>query len=240
MGEPNLLDVIRENSQSATDQGARFERLAVAALTKIEDYGFESVWLWHDWPDRVQLGFNGDIGIDIVARHVDNGLWAIQCKFHRGKVPSAGIERFLAVARSCPFDKTMLVSTGMLHTASQEQLDEAGTQIVEVSDVMRWESVLDPTCIKSLTSGPAAGQDFRARRGPTPHISWLCPLKQKALPGDDSLCGGNSYKVFNDLRQSVTTCDVHLRHAGGWLSQRSTDELARRARAAAPPSDEPF
>ena len=69
---------------------------------------------------------------------------------------------------------------------------------------------------------------------------WACPLKRKALPADEEPCDGARYKVFNDLRQSVTTCDVHLRHAGGWLSQRSTGELARRARADAPPSDEPF
>lgn len=224
MGDQNLLDVIRENARSTTDQGTRFERLALAALTEIEDYGFESVWLWHDWPDRVALGFGGDIGIDIVAHHGDSRLWAIQCKFHRGKVPSAGIERFLAVAQSCPFEKTMLVSTGALNPASQAKLDDAGTQIIGVCDVMRWESVISPASIESLTSGLVGqGRPSEIQTGARIPRSWSCPLNRNG-PVDDQPCDGPRYKVYNDLRQSVTTCAVHLHHAHRFLEERSAAE----------------
>lgn len=82
----DLAQVLDELKQQYGGNSARygyaFERLMVEFLRHDPVYAeqFDEVWRWDDWP------YNGgarDTGIDLVARHRDDGSFtAIQCKFY--------------------------------------------------------------------------------------------------------------------------------------------------------------
>lgn len=81
-----ILQQYRDNSAFNRDLGDRFERLMRAYLKLDPKYvgQYEDVWLWKDWPQRAELGYNApDTGIDLVAKRRDGeGFCAIQCKFY--------------------------------------------------------------------------------------------------------------------------------------------------------------
>ena len=76
-----ILDKYRKISFSERDKGDRFERLMQAYLKTDPKYAylFKSVWLWNEFPGKLDLG-GGDTGIDLVALTHEGDFWAIQCK----------------------------------------------------------------------------------------------------------------------------------------------------------------
>lgn len=77
----NILDKYRKISFSERDKGDRFERLMKAYLLTDPKYAykFKKVWLWNEFPSKMDLGGN-DTGIDLVALTNEGDYWAIQCK----------------------------------------------------------------------------------------------------------------------------------------------------------------
>jgi predicted helicase len=75
----DVLDTIRESSDSTHEMGFRFE-LATLYFLKNDPFWkqkFSEVWMWADAP----VCSGHDTGIDLVARDADtDGYWAIQCK----------------------------------------------------------------------------------------------------------------------------------------------------------------
>ena len=59
-------------------RGRQWERLCKWFLQNDSRYKgqLEKVWLWDEWPGR----WGPDAGIDLVAKHRDGSLWAIQSK----------------------------------------------------------------------------------------------------------------------------------------------------------------
>lgn len=76
-----VLENYRKISFSEKDKGDRFERLMKAYLLTDPKYAykFKKVWLWNEFPGRLDLGGN-DTGIDLVALTIEGDYWAIQCK----------------------------------------------------------------------------------------------------------------------------------------------------------------
>ena len=116
------------------DMGRRFERLMCRIFeAHPHEYGpdrFERVWLWMDWPDRAALGYGADIGIDIVAEQTaayGGGLCAIQCKHYAPdhKVPTSGVDSFLAASSNPIFTSRILVVTSDLERAGWTKTDKA-------------------------------------------------------------------------------------------------------------------
>ena len=62
-----ILNKYRKYSFSDRDKGNRFERLMQAYLKTDPKYAylFKSVWLWQEFPRKIDLG-GGDTGIDLV------------------------------------------------------------------------------------------------------------------------------------------------------------------------------
>ncbi|MCY3948558.1 MAG: DEAD/DEAH box helicase family protein, partial [Acidimicrobiaceae bacterium] len=137
--EPEVFRLIRRLPLSTREKGTRFELVMQAALHEHPELGFDEVWMWMDWPDRLAYGFRDDPGVDLVARHPKTGLWAIQCKFYAdGTVPSDRIARFLSTGLSPPFDATMLVNTGRTTRNSFADLSRAGTKLVDLAELETW------------------------------------------------------------------------------------------------------
>ena len=119
---------------SPAEVGRRFEQLMRRVFqTHPHEYGperFARVWLWGDWPDRAAGGYGADIGIDIVAEQTDaygGGLCAIQCKHYAPdhKVPTSGIDSFLAASSNPIFASRILVLTSDLERAGWTKINKA-------------------------------------------------------------------------------------------------------------------
>ena len=128
------LSTLRSEAGGPADSGRRFERLMRRAFeTHPYEYGperFEHVWLWSDWPERTALGYGADLGIDLVAKQTSayrGGLCAIQCKNYAEahKVPTSGVDSFLAASGAEHFSSRILVVTSDLEQAGWTKVKKA-------------------------------------------------------------------------------------------------------------------
>ena len=128
------LDTLRSEAGGPADSGRRFERLMRRAFeTHPYEYGperFEHVWLWSEWPERTAMGYGADIGIDLVAKQTPaygGGLCAIQCKNYAAthKVPTSGVDSFLAASGAEHFSSRILVVTSDLGQAGWTKVEKA-------------------------------------------------------------------------------------------------------------------
>ena len=150
------LDALRSEAAGPADAGRRFERLMRRAFeTHPHEYGparFKRVWLWSEWPQRTEFGYGQDIGIDLVADQTaayGGGLCAIQCKnYAEGhKVPTSGVDSFLAASGTARFTHRILVITSDLERAGRTKVDNASPRC----------EVIGPD---RLDSWPAAWREF--------------------------------------------------------------------------------
>ena len=107
-----VIDAIRSQATSEHDKGHRFERLVRLALKTDRTYRaqFEEVWMWSDWPDRRG---EPDAGIDLVAKNVDGGFTAIQCKCYSDDYPlmKEDIDSFFTASGRQPFTHRIIITT---------------------------------------------------------------------------------------------------------------------------------
>jgi len=97
-----ILERYRKYSFSESDKGTRFERLMQAYLLTDQKYAsrLEKVWLWNQFPGKVDFGSGNDVGIDLVGRTTDGEYWAIQCKCFQENtyIDKAAVDSFLATS----------------------------------------------------------------------------------------------------------------------------------------------
>ncbi len=140
---PEALQRLREEAQSTTSAGKKFERLMKAVFEKHPgEFGparFSQVMMWADWrEDCVSKGQpdpGADIGIDLVAKQTGafgGGLCAIQCKNYADmKVATTGVDKFLAAsANTRKWTQRIFVSTTGHSKNAQKKLDDAGNATV--------------------------------------------------------------------------------------------------------------
>ena len=112
---------IREIATDEHDKGDRFERLMLHALRTDRTYQqqFTDVWRWMDWPGRS----GADIGVDLVARDVDGGLIAIQCKCYAPTttLTKEEIDSFVALSGQEQWTRRIVVSTTDLWSTNAEK-----------------------------------------------------------------------------------------------------------------------
>lgn len=105
-----ILQKYRKISFSERDKGDRFERLMQAYLKTDPKYAFQfkSVWLWNEFPGKLDLG-GSDTGIDLVALTHEGDYWAIQCKcYQEGTViDKPAVDSFLATSGQVFKDEQM-------------------------------------------------------------------------------------------------------------------------------------
>jgi predicted helicase len=73
-----FIELIDQLDPDPKKKGAQFEHIAKWDLLNDPHYKgeFTDVWLWNDWPGR----WGPDKGIDLVAKHCNGELWAVQAK----------------------------------------------------------------------------------------------------------------------------------------------------------------
>ena len=118
----DVLDSIRGDATSERDKGDRFERLTQTAFRTDRTYRerFSDVWLWMEWPDR---GDEPDIGIDLVAKNIDGGYTAIQCKCYAPTTTlnKEDIDSFFTASGREPFTDRIIVATTDLWSSNAEK-----------------------------------------------------------------------------------------------------------------------
>ena len=145
------LDTLRSEAGGPADTGRRFERLMRRAFeTHPYEYGserFERVWMWSQWPERTALGYGADIGIDLVAEQTPaygGGLCAIQCKNYAEdhKVPTKGVDSFLAASGAAHFDSRILVVTSDLEQAGWTKVKKASPrcEVIGPAQLDSWDA----------------------------------------------------------------------------------------------------
>ena len=123
----DLLKKFREASSNTTQQGKYFEKFCREWLTLSGQYPeIESVVMWNEWPNRAGIA---DIGIDLVAKTVDDKYYAIQCKFYLedSKISKEDIDSFLAAAgkeyRGVSFCQLIVMTTADLGANARKTID---------------------------------------------------------------------------------------------------------------------
>ena len=112
----DVLESFRRIAKSEREKGDLFERL-VGAFLKTDPLfqdRFEDVWLWKEWPDLLNHGFDQrDTGIDLVAREKEDGYCGIQCKFYDpdATIDKKDIDSFFTMSGKEPFTSRLIVST---------------------------------------------------------------------------------------------------------------------------------
>jgi predicted helicase len=101
MSFQQILEKYRQISYNPKDKGDKFERLMQRYLQTDPVYCDElkHVWLWDEFPYKAQLG-GVDLGIDLVAEHIDGSYWAVQCKCYAEKsiIDKPKVDSFIATA----------------------------------------------------------------------------------------------------------------------------------------------
>lgn len=122
-----ILQQYRDNSAFNRDLGDRFERLMRAYLKLDPKYvgQYEDVWLWKDWPQRAELGYNApDTGIDLVAKLRDGeGFCAIQCKFYETPIQMSDLGNFFTLSGKGGFTQRMVIATASLSKHAAAAMD---------------------------------------------------------------------------------------------------------------------
>lgn len=97
----NILEKYRKIAFSERDKGDRFERLMQAYLKSDPKYAylFKNVWLWNEFPGKLDLG-GSDTGIDLVALTHEGDYWAIQCKCYQEgtTIDKPAVDSFLSTS----------------------------------------------------------------------------------------------------------------------------------------------
>lgn len=101
MSFTEILSEFRRQSFSSRNIGERFEMLIQAFLLTDPRYAhrFKFLWLWHEFPGRVDFG-GKDTGIDLVGRTHEGEYWAIQCKCFQEDthIDKKALDSFLATS----------------------------------------------------------------------------------------------------------------------------------------------
>ena len=98
-----IIKKYRENMASEREKGDKFERLMQAYLLTKPTYKnlLSDVWLWQDFPYKMQFGIGGkDTGIDIVCLTHAGEYWAVQCKCYQAekKIDKAMVDSFVSTS----------------------------------------------------------------------------------------------------------------------------------------------
>ncbi len=114
------------------ERGKQFERIVKWFLKSDPAWAtqVDEVWLWNEWPER----WGADCGIDIIFRHKNGEVWAVQAKCYSPDytVTKHDVDRFLSESNRSLIHRRLLVAT----------TDRIGTNAVRVSEAQEKPVVL--------------------------------------------------------------------------------------------------
>ena len=123
----------------------------------------ERVWLWDEYPDR----WGRDCGVDLVFKHKNNDIWAVQAKCYSPEysITKSDVDKFLSESNRKGIDRRLLI-------ASTDQIAKNAKQVCDAQE-------------KPVTNFLFSDFDKSAIEYPR-HISELNTAKRKERPSPDS------------------------------------------------------
>jgi predicted helicase len=92
-------------------KGQQFEHFVKWFLKNDPEWStqVDRVWLWDDYPDR----WGKDCGIDLVFRHKNKEIWAVQakCYAHEYSITKSDVDKFLSESNRSGIDKRLLITS---------------------------------------------------------------------------------------------------------------------------------
>ncbi len=92
-------------------RGKQFEHFVKWFLTNEPEWATQvaQVWLWDEWPER----WGPDCGIDLVFKHKNGELWAVQAKCYSPDyyIKKEDVDSFLSESSRSSIDKRLLIAT---------------------------------------------------------------------------------------------------------------------------------
>jgi superfamily II DNA or RNA helicase len=143
-------------------RGTQFERYLCEALRESPSHQFSNVWLWDDWPGRD----GPEVGIDLVAEHVDGGLWGIQSKLYAPDLSLRwkDLSTWVAATRDAPWTQRLLVSTtsNLSPNAKRQLLGDPKTLMLLGGNLsslpVDWPDTLDAPIVRVAPMAPREHQ----------------------------------------------------------------------------------
>jgi predicted helicase len=112
------------NSFDQKNKGKEFERFVKWFLKNDPEWSTQvnQVWLWDDYPER----WGRDCGIDLVFKHKNNDIWAVQAKCYSPENPitKKDVDTFLNESDRKGIDKRLLI-------ASTDQIGSNARQVMD-------------------------------------------------------------------------------------------------------------
>jgi superfamily II DNA or RNA helicase len=158
-----FLAILAKRWPDPSERGKRFEPYLCDALRVSPSHQFSNVWLWDDWPGRD----GPDLGIDLVAEHVDGGLWGIQSKLY---APDSSLRwkddlsTWVAATRDAPWTHRLLVSTtaNLSPNAKRQFSGDTKTLMLLGEDLsslpVEWPDTLDAPIVRVAPMVPREHQ----------------------------------------------------------------------------------
>lgn len=179
MNFQQVLNKYREECFSERDKGTRFETLMKYYLKTDPMYSneFSEIWLWSEFPFRSQFG-GKDIGIDLVAKEVEGGYTAIQCKCYRetARIDKPEVDTFLSTSGKsfededgelCVFTHRLWISTTNKWTdVAEDTLKNQNPPVNRISLTMLEDAPVDWLEIDKGIYGEKART---SKKTPRPH-----------------------------------------------------------------------
>ena len=208
-----ILEKYRKIAFSERDKGDRFERLMQAYLQTDPKYAskFKSVWLWNEFPGKVDLG-GSDTGIDLVALTHEGDYWAVQCKCYQedSYIDKPAVDSFLSTSsrefkneqgQSTGFVQRLWISTTNKWGSNAEQAIR--NQNPAVSRINLFDLIEAPVDWQKLENGVHGELARTPKKTLRPHQKEALEKTQEYFKNHDRgklimACGTG--KTFNALR----------------------------------------
>ena len=99
------------NSLDVKTKGIQFEHFVKWFLVNDPEWKtqVEQIWLWDEWPDR----WGADCGIDLVFKHKNGDIWAVQAKCYAPEysITKHDVDKFLSESNRKSIDKRLLIAS---------------------------------------------------------------------------------------------------------------------------------
>lgn len=208
-----ILNNFRKISFSERDKGDRFERLMQAYLKTDPKYAyrFKNVWLWNEFPGKLDLG-GGDTGIDLVALTHEGDYWAIQCKCYQetSVIDKPAVDSFLSTSsrefkneqlKTVSFAQRLWIST--TNKWGPNATEAIKNQNPPVARINLYDLIEAPVDWEKLDNGITGEQSRIADRDLKPHQKLALDKSHEHFKSNSRgklimACGTG--KTFNSLR----------------------------------------
>ena len=105
-------------------KGKEFERFVKWFLKNDPEWStqVDQIWLWEEFPER----WGRDCGIDLVFKHKNNDIWAVQAKCYspENSITKKDVDTFLNESDRKGIDKRLLI-------ASTDQIGSNARQVID-------------------------------------------------------------------------------------------------------------